>query len=264
MPENIISCRPGSYGDFGLHAYEHLYEIGIRNLEISNPGATGVESTLDLLGDFHGMQVKSIQAIIPITEDDAGNLMREEVFEVAKALGATHIFVSLNPDKIKERDWVRRLRGVGDVALEFGLVIILETHPPLIKNGDVGRATMEKVNHPAIRINYDTANMFHYNEGIDGITELEKILPYVEGVHLKESNKKYQEWYFPGFGEGEGCVDFKGVVDFLNNRQDPGPFFGPFTMEIEGIKGEPKLTLEETKARVANSVEYLRSLGIFT
>jgi inosose dehydratase len=152
---------------------------------------------------------------------------------------------------------------VGDVAQEYGLVIILETHPPLILNGDVGRKTMEKVNHPAIRINYDTANMFHYNKKIDGLEELRKILPFVEGVHLKESNKKFKSWYFPGFGEGDGCMDFKGVFDLLNNREEPVPFFGPFTMEIEGIKGEKKLTLEESKARVAISVDYLRNIGVF-
>jgi hypothetical protein len=75
----------------------------------------------------------------------------------------------LNPKKTKEKDWVPRLRGVGDMAQKYGVTVILETHPPLFPNGDVGIATMQKVNHPAIRINYDTANMYFYNENIDAI-----------------------------------------------------------------------------------------------
>ncbi len=262
MGKNLISCRPGSYDGYILHAYEHLYEIGIHYLEIPNPGLSGVDTLKDILSDFSGMQVKSIQADIPIAKNDPGELMQESVFDVMKALGATHLFVSLKPDRIKEKDWIPRLRGVGDVAKKYGVTVILETHPPLFPNGDVGIATMQKVNHPAIRINYDTANMYFYNKDIDAIADLKKVLRYVEGVHLKESNKKFKTWYFPGLGEGEGCIDFKSVFSLLNSRTDPGPMFGPFTLEIEGIKGEKNLTLEEAKARVANSVKYLRNLDV--
>ena len=262
MGKNLISCRPGSYDGYILHAYEHLYELGIHYLEIPNPGLKGVDSFRDLLSDFPGMQVKSIQADIPITKKNPGELMQESVFEVMKALGATHLFVSFNPGNVKEKDWISRLQQVGDIASEYGVRVILETHPPLFLNGDVGLATMKKVNHPAIRINYDTANMYFYNKNIDAIAELKKILQYVEGVHLKESNKKFQTWYFPGLGEGEGCIDFKSVFSLLNSRTDPGPMFGPFTIEIEGIKGEKKLTLEDVKNRVTNSVKYLRNLGV--
>ncbi len=262
MGKNLISCRPGSYNGYILHAYEHLHELGIRYLEIPNPGLSGVDTLNDMLSDFSGMQVKSIQAEIPIAEKNPAEKMQDSVFEVMKALGATHLFVSLDPKKTKEKDWVPRLQGVGDMAKKCGVTVILETHPPLFPNGDIGIATMQKVNHPAIRVNYDSANMYFYNENIDAIADLKKVLKYVEGVHLKESNKKYKTWYFPGLGEGEGCVDFKSLFALLNSRQDPGPMHGPFTLEIEGIKGEPKLTLEQAKARVANSVKYLRNLDV--
>ncbi len=264
MGKNLISCRPGSYNGYILHAYEHLHELGIHNLEIPNPGPSGVDTIKDMLSDFSGMQIKSIQADIPIANNNPAELMQESVFDVMKALGATHLFVSLDPKKQKttEKDWVPRLQAVGDMAKKYGVKVILETHPPLFPNGDIGIATMQKVNHPAIRINYDTANMYFYNKDIDAITDLKKVLRYVEGVHLKESNKKYKTWYFPGLGEGEGCIDFKSVFSLLNSRTDPGPMFGPFTLEIEGIKGENKMTLDEVKARVANSVKYLQKLGV--
>ncbi len=262
MGKNLISCRPSSLGPFTLYAYELLPELGIQNLEIPNPGPSGVDGIKDILRDFPSLRVKSIQADIPIAKENPGEFMQESVFNVMKTLGATHLFVSLNPKKTKEKDWVPRLRGVGDMAKKYGVTVILETHPPLFPNGDVGIVTMQKVNHPAIRINYDTANMYFYNKDIDAIADLKKVLRYVEGVHLKESNKTFQTWYFPGLGEGEGCIDFKSVFSLLNNRQDPGPMYGPFTLEIEGIKGEPKLTLEEAKARISKSVTYLRNLGV--
>lgn len=243
MRKNLISCRPASYGSYALYAYEHLYELGIHNLEIPNPGPQGMDGIKDILGDFPGLKVKSIQAEIPIGKKNPGELMRATVFDVMKTLGASHLFVSLKPGKLKEKDWVPRLRGVGDIAREYGVLVILETHPPLLSNGDVGITTMQMVNHPAIRINYDTANMYFYNKNIDAIADLKKVLRYVEGVHLKESNKKFKTWYFPGLGEGEGSIDFKSVFELLNTRTDPGPMFGPFTLEIEGIKGEKKKTL---------------------
>lgn len=89
---------------------------------------------------------------------------------------------------------------------------------------------------------------------MDGIAELKKVLDYVGAMHLKETNGKFKTWHFPAFGEG--IVNFKEVFRLLNERK----FYGPFTMEIEGIEGE-NLTREQAEARVEKSVEHLRTLG---
>ena len=61
--------------------------------------------------------------------------------------------------------------------------------------------------------------------------------------------------HFPALGEG--IVDFKAVFQTLN---DAG-FYGPFTMELEGIEGE---TLDEAgiQARVADSLQHLKDIEV--
>jgi len=110
------------------------------------------------------------------------------------------------------------------------------------------------VNHRDVRINFDTANIYYYNEGVDVAEEMKKILEYIEGVHLKDSNGKPRTWHFPALGEG--IVNFPIVRELLNNRG----FFGPFTIEIEGIEGE-NLTLKQTLERMEKSVKHLKKCG---
>jgi inosose dehydratase len=174
--------------------------------------------------------------------------------EVAEILGAKRIFVSVHAGDLDRKIAYQRLRSVGDVAAEAGVIVMLETHPDMATNGDVARRTMEAVNHPNVRINFDTANIYYYNKGVDGVVEMKKVLDFIEGVHLKDTNGKFGRWYFPTLGEG--IVDFRQVRELLNGRG----FFGPFTIEIEGIKGE-NLTLEQTLERMEKSVQHLRESG---
>ncbi len=83
---------------------------------------------------------------------------------------------------------------------------------------------------------------------------MKKILDYIEGVHLKDTNGKYQTWHFPALGEG--IINFAEIRGLLNKRG----FYGPFTIEIEGIKGE-NLSLAQTLERMEKSVKHLRKCG---
>lgn len=107
-----------------------------------------------------------------------------------------------------------------------------------------------------MRINFDTANIYFYNEGVTSAGELQKVLPWVEGVHLKDTMGGLKEHNFSPLGRGR--VDFPAVVRMLNDRA----FFGPFTMELEG-KARVGLTREQTLQQVEDSVRYLRSTGLF-
>jgi sugar phosphate isomerase/epimerase len=104
----------------------------------------------------------------------------------------------------------------------------METHPPLGENGDKAKKTLDAVDHPGLRFNFDTANVYYYNEGTDTITELKKVAQYVASVHLKDTDGGFKSPNFPPLGQG--IVDFKGVFDVLRDVN----FEGPYTLEIEG------------------------------
>jgi sugar phosphate isomerase/epimerase len=105
-----------------------------------------------------------------------------------------------------------------------------------------------------VRVNFDTANVYYYNRDVDAVTELKKLIEYVASVHLKETNGQYETWHFPALGKG--VVDFPEIFRLLNARG----FYGPFTMELEGIKGE-EWDEAATIQCVADSVAYLRRIG---
>ncbi len=256
--KNILSCRPGSYGKYALHAYEHLAEIGVKFVEVDVPPVGQEEMLKDIFEEFdlHAGSVVGHFDAKTLKNDAKLREAATSQAEAAKNFDARVMFASINPKKMKEAAWVNALRIIGDIFEKHDLVLSMETHPPLVLNGDVGKHTMELVDHPRVQINFDTANMYYYNEtgDLDAVAELNKVLPSVASVHLKETDGKFHSWCFPALGEG--IVDFPQIIERLNAHG----FYGPFTMEIEGIKGED-LTLELAKERVANSVQYLREIG---
>src|SRR5690606_12253580 len=148
----------------------------------------------------------------------------------------------------------QQLRAAGDVAAAHGVTLMIETHPDLATNGRVALETMRRVDHPAVRLNYDPANIRYHNEGLDEIRELVPVAGYVAGVHLKDTPGGYHEWNFPALREG--IIDFAGLFAML----DRVGYAGPYTLEIEGVAGE-----ERTEAvvldRIEASVRTLRRLG---
>ena len=252
MTQNIVSCRPASYGKYRDKSYEHMAKIGIRYVELPIPKPQDVNRVRKELGK-HDLSVASLECPCYIQNENVEEEFKTAV-GIAEEFGTKRIFVSVRADKLGKKTAYEKLRKLGDLAAEKGQVIVLETHPDLVTNGDVGLQTMRGINHSNVRLNYDTANMYYYNEGIDGVEELKKILGFVEGVHLKDTNGKYQTWHFPALGEG--IVDFKRVRELLNKRG----FNGPFTIEIEGIQGE-NLTLAQTLERMEKSVNHLKKCG---
>jgi sugar phosphate isomerase/epimerase len=147
-----------------------------------------------------------------------------------------------------------RLRRIGDEAERRDLTVALETHPDLLTNGRIARETITAVDHPRVRINFDPANICYYNDGLDPIAELREIIEFVHAVHLKDSIGRAGEWNFPPLGSG--VVDFRALFSLLNGRG----FFGPFSMELEGVEGTTQ-SADEVKREVELSIAHLRQIG---
>lgn len=249
---NTIACRLASYGPHQDRAWSHLPSIGIKHVEIPVPLPEDLDAVRQRLAG-HGLQATSLQGQCQIAKADIVDDMRMQ-FYACSELGATILFLSVKAGDTPRQDVWDRLRGIGDLAATEGVTVVIETHPDLITNGDVGRATMEAVAHPNIGINFDTANIYYYNQNMDAVSELRKVIEYVKAVHLKDTNGQYQTWHFPALGAG--IVDFPEVFRLLDARG----FSGPFTMELEGIKGVEMDEAGYVKM-VEDSVHYLRHMG---
>lgn len=254
MPKNIVACRPHSYHPFEHVAYAHLAGLGVRHVEIEVAETADAARVRDELAQ-HGLRASSVQGQCDVTRPDVAEQIAAQM-PVLETLGARLLFLSVKAGDTSLDDVYARLRSGGDVAAERGVTLVLETHPDLITNAAVARRTIEGVAHPAVRVNFDTANLYFYNENVNAATELREIVEFVAAVHLKETDGGYRHWHFPALGRG--VVPFGEVFEIL----DEAGYAGPLTLEIEGVEGEEK-TEQLVCDRIAESVEYLRGLGRF-
>lgn len=250
---NVLSCCLVSYRKYQDQALAHLASLGVKHVEANQPAPDGVAALADQLA-AHGLSATSMRSKCPLEREDLPDLLNTAA-AAAAGLGAKIVFISAKAGETPLDVAYTRLRAAGDAAASHGVTLALETHPDICDNGAKMVESMRAIDHPNIRVNFDTANIYYYNEGVDALTELNKAIEYVAAVHLKDTSGGYKTWYFPTLGEG--IVDFPGVFAALNARG----FHGPFAMELEGIEGQ---TLDEagTLAHVADSVAYLRGAGL--
>ena len=250
---NLLSCNLGSYRRYRDTAYAHLQKIGVKHVEIPAPRPEDADAVGEVLGYF-GLEAATLIVRGDLQDEGVADAFLPGL-QAAGKMGVKVVFTSLKAGDLPLDAAYARLRKIGDVAAAHGVIVAMETHPDLCENAAVALRTVQAVNHPNLRINFDTANVCYYNEGVDVLAELRKIAPYVAAVHLKDTNGGYKAWHFPTLGEG--IVNYKEVFAIMNGIG----MHGPFTMELEGIQGQT-LTLREQHASVAESVAHLRSIGV--
>lgn len=140
-------------------------------------------------------------------KDWEGN--RKRFLEGLKAtaeLGVRHL--SMHAGFIDHRDpeyarkFTDRIRCLADAAQEKEILLLLETGQEIAEEL---RHFLKELNHPAIRVNFDPANMILYGKG-DPIEAVEILGPWIEHVHIKDAirTKKPGTWGTEvPWGEGE-------------------------------------------------------------
>ena len=254
MSKNTLACNLNSYGKYRGDAYPHLQSIGVRHVEIPAPAPEDVEAELAALARCE-LSCTSMAVPCDASCDEGVSAFAERVAVLPK-FGARLAFVSTKAGDAPPQDCYRRLREMGEAAAPHDVTLVIETHEPFGHNAGIALATMAAVNHPHVRLNFDTGNIYYYNEGVDGTDQLRQMVEYVAAVHLKDTSGGYHEWNFPPLGQG--IVDFPAQIGLLNERG----FHGPFAMELEGVRGQ-EMTQEQQFQMVADSVAYLRSTGLF-
>lgn len=278
--KRIVSCFTNCYGAAGVRtAVEKIRDTGINYLELALRGhdlgglvipeevvitekaddATA-QAFVDLLKKHEvGVSGCNVGGADIRTED--GVALTERRIQFAKRWFDVSVVVSGagQPANEEERQLIlKNLRRIGDTAGELGVTVAFETHKGNTENADAMLALMSDLNHPYLRLNFDTGNILYYNRDADLIGELRKVASLVRNVHLKDSRGQFEDWYFPAIGEG-GAIDFTQVREVL----DGVGFSGPYTIEIEGIQGEPEPGLEGRHERIRKSAEHLKACGYF-
>ena len=282
----VISCLTNSYGRFGAQAaIEMVRDAGIEWIElpIRTTGSDSIfgdepllsdQATTDQLADLAG-RLADHDVRLSSCNVTSGNPLDPDVLAVTlrKLDIAADLGVGLVVGGAGEADSDEDLQSLYGQLAETtvrctaqtarhaptrGLTYCFETHPGICQDHGGMIDTMHELEHPSLRINFDTANILYYNQPINGEIALAKVCPWVSHMHLKDSHGEFHDWYFPALGHG-GAVDFVRVLELT----EVCGFEGPYSLEIEGIEGEGELTLETTHQRIVDSVEHLKTCGYF-
>ncbi|MGB9596265.1 MAG: sugar phosphate isomerase/epimerase family protein [Candidatus Poribacteria bacterium] len=191
-----------------------------------------------------------------------GKKINETAVDVANGLWMAH--VGIMPDDESHPKWSRFVSSLKELAQhgeEVGATLALETgpEPPVIL-----RKMVETINSPAIRINFDPANLllwpptvyrrkgipFNYEEAMenfDPVKGLRVLIPYVVHAHAKDSTL-FPDGKAMEVPLGTGMTNWRALHQIFKENNYKGYY------AIEREVGER--AMEDVK----KAVEFLRSL----
>lgn len=275
---HILSCFSNSYGPLGVWvAAENLRATGLTHLELALRGHNfgGLVIPEEVVVTEKADDTTAQRFLEHLAKHEVGvsgcnvggaNLLTEEGLNItcnrirfaARWFGVNICVTGAGQPK-DDDEWqviCANLRTIGQTAADCGITLALETHKGPTQNAQAMLKTIESINHPAVRLNFDTGNIAYYNEGVTPMQELRKVASLVVNVHAKDNRGKPEDWYFPALGEG-GAVDFTEIREIL----DAQGYKGAYTVELEGIGGEPEPGLLERQNRLKKSYEHLKKCG---
>jgi len=255
-------------------AYGCFQKAGIRYVEVpAFPAVMGIKfgvttfapesmSTQDvqrLRERLQGMQLTplTVGAFCDPLDSHQAEAFRRRI-DFARQLGAPFVMGDVSPDAEtgeRRRELIRALRWFGDYARERGVRIALETHEGPTRNGKLARELLCEVDHPSVGFNYDTGNIYFYDDDTDPAEDIKEIADRVIHVHLKDTQGGKGQWRFCALGEGR--VNFPKIIQTL----EAVGYDGPYSLEVEGLEGED-LNREQHLQRILKSLEYLRQIGL--
>ena len=210
--------------------------------------------------------------LVPVGMSGHCNLMDEnrlgdfvDNLQLAAFFGCRYLVSSIGEAHLKDQalasneEVARRVANLVPLLEQNNLTLVLENHGDH-GTGAILREIVDRVNHPLVRINYDTANAVFY--GKDAVTDGAAMLKDLDGciddvayMHLKDKAGAQQEWNFPAPGKGD--LPLKEVLQRLEKSGNDCPL----SVEIEFTPAGPK-DLAEVDRAVQDAADFLRKHGV--
>jgi L-ribulose-5-phosphate 3-epimerase len=275
-PSVLIAATPFCFGGFNpFVAYRHFAEAGLKYVEIPALPA-GMAMRYDLstfvpevlnADDLRTLKQRladlklapiTVAAFCDLLEPGQADALRRRI-DFAQELGAAYVITDatnrtdISPDA--RRKLLDSLRTLADYAGARNVRIALEIHEGPTRNGRLAAEFLDAVAHPNVGVNYDTGNIYYYNDDVDPVEDVACVADRVTHVHLKDTLGGKGEWKFCALGKGR--VPFPPI---LSKLQSAG-FEGPYSLEVEGIEGED-LNRRGYMDRLLESLAYLKHIGL--
>jgi sugar phosphate isomerase/epimerase len=187
--------------------------------------------------------------------------------DFAKYLGAGYVVSTAGP--IANRDqFLKNIEALGKYAGEVGITICLENmgdgRPNIIDSAAPAVQLIKEINLPAVKINYDFANLLpHLAERLRPEEDYRIALPQAGYFHVKDAAKDSSgNWYFPSIGAG--TIDFKSILPALAAHPEPIPLSLELSLRITRlpdatpVRAEQAVPLETIGQALAESLRFVK------
>ncbi|MBF0197453.1 MAG: sugar phosphate isomerase/epimerase [Planctomycetes bacterium] len=197
--------------------------------------------------------IKETGGLVPDEAWENNKALTQEAIVLTQKLGVPYLsfhagFIDHTNVEVYKK-LLGRLQELADDAYKHGVMLLLETGQESARDL---KACLQELNHPALGVNFDPANMILYDKG--NPREALKILaPWIKHVHIKDAISPKQ----PGLW-GEEVVWGSGEVggeNFLSALQEIG-YEGALAIEREA--GESR------SEDIRTALQLLRSRRSFT
>jgi len=144
---------------------------------------------------------------------------------------STHFGFIDHHDKAGLKKFYQRVRMLADAAAEKNVMLLMETGQ---ESAEELRRVLEELDHPAIGVNFDPANMILYNMG-DPVAAVSVLAPWIKHIHAKDAlYTKQQGTWGQEVPWGDGQVKVELFLKALKQARFDG------VLAIEREQGESR------------------------
>ncbi len=162
-----------------------------------------------------GQRCVSLSAHMDLTQPNSVERFRRRL-EFARAIGASVVNTIAGPAGHLE-GFRKNIPTIAGHAEGLGLVLALENHGDLLDRDRQILDFIRAVDHPVVRVNYDTGNAWYYSKGtLDPVAELSLLAPVVAHVHVK--TPKIEDGMLRWVALGDGALDLPAAARVLKEK----------------------------------------------
>ena len=243
-------------------AYSEAYTEAVSEESFSAIAASRVLDSFEA----HGLKCLCLAAHTDMSLPGSVDKFKRRI-DFAGYLGAGHIVSTAGP--IANRDqFLKNIAQLGEYAGQAGITICLENmgdgRPNISDSAEPAVELIKEINLPAVKINYDFANLLpHCQERLRPEEDYRIALPEAGYFHVKDAAKYASgNWYFPAIGTG--MIDFRSILPALAVHPEPIPLSLELALRINRlpdattIRAEDAVPLDTISSVLKESLLFVR------
>jgi sugar phosphate isomerase/epimerase len=230
--DRIVSVSTMAFDGYSLEvALDELAALGVRHVEPASVDKIFQHLVEEDFCDRRAIWLRnelvarrlaclSLSVHMDLTGSDSVDRFHRRL-EFARNIGARCVNSIAGPTG-KREEFRKNIVAIAERARDLGVMIALENHGDLLDRQQQVLDFIRDVNHPAVRVNYDTGNAWYYSRGaVNPVEELALLAPVVAHVHVK--TPKIVEGLLRWVALGDGELDLPALARVLKERMPSVP-----------------------------------------